>query len=150
MAIVPFFGAGCADGSAAEKLSTPAKVEEKAVDEQEDAFIASNPTLSTSPNSEVANQAVESLTKADAETPTQTKDTAGDNRAYVSNREDEDRPSSALEHTKTIKPTPESQRDNGKPDLAALLAKEESNDATTPPVNSVISPNDTGGTPPTV
>lgn len=135
----------------AEALSQPEKKEQKAVDEQEDAFIASNPTLSTSPDAaKVATQAVDSLTKPDSTSTEPDKEKKTDNRAYVSNAADEDKPSSSLQHTKKIEPTPESERKDAKPDLNALLEQEGDSDLSAPPVNSVITPNDTGGTPPAV
>lgn len=135
----------------AEALSQPEKKEEKAVDEQEDAFIASNPTLSTSPDgASVAAQAVDSLTKPETTAPSTGDDAKSDNRTYVSNAAEEDKPNSSLQHTKKIEPTPESERRDAKPDLNALLEKEGDSDLSAPPVNSVITPNDTGGTPPAV
>lgn len=136
----------------AEELSTPIKTEKTEVKEQVDEFIASNPTLSTSPVPEAdkaqdsAAAAVDSLTKPADNKNTEPTDETG--RAYVSQSNDSDKPSSSLEHTKTITPTPEIERANAKPSLNELLAKEGESigDPAEPAVNSVITPN---GTPPT-
>jgi CheY-like chemotaxis protein len=143
--------------AAAEALSQPVKKEEAAVKEQVDEFIASNPTLSTSAepekkddsNNTAASDAVDSLTKpASAKAQPQPVDEA---RGYVADEKgSDDKASSSLAHTKTIQPTPEAARASGKPNLDELLAKEgEAGGASAAPaVNSVISPNDTGGAPP--
>lgn len=133
----------------AKSLGTPAKKEKAEVKEQVDEFIASNPTLSTSPEpqQQTATDAVNSLTKSPGSSAT--KDEAP-GRAYVGTDDSDTKPSSSLEHTKTIKPTPESERASGKPDLDALLAQERevAGNQNTPEVNSVITPSSSGETPP--
>lgn len=136
---------------AAEDLSMPVKEEKTEVKEQVDEFIASNPTLSSSPEADKpdtntadqdsASAAVDSLTKPADNTATETKDES--ERAYVSQTNDSDKPTGSLAHTKTIEPTPDSVRASNKPNLNELLAKEGESisDEAAPAVNSVITPN---------
>jgi len=136
----------------AEDLSIPVKKEEAEVKEQVDEFIASNPTLTDDPEPKEsedtrASDAVNSLTKPIENKPDSQGSTNND-RGYVATGSDDKKPSSSLEHTKTIEPTPEAERDKGKTNLNELLAKEDSNEQIAPAVNSIISPNDTGGAPP--
>jgi CheY-like chemotaxis protein len=135
----------------AAALSEPVKEEKAEVKEQVDEFIASNPTLSTSPEADKASAAVNSLTKA-AGADTAPKDSEESTRAYVNNNEGEDKPGNSLEHTKTIQPTAEALSGETHPDLDALLAKEgeSASSETSPAVNSIIAPNDTSGTPPAI
>lgn len=126
----------------AKSLSEPVKQEETEVKEQVDEFIASNPTLSTSPDGNTtASQAVDSLTTAPSDTTA--KDTPDETNArnYVSTDADAKPPGGSLEHTKRIEPTPTTS-DSVKPSLEELMAKEgESLGADdTPAVNSVIDP----------
>jgi CheY-like chemotaxis protein len=128
----------------AKELSEPVKKEEAEVKGQVDEFIASNPTLTTSaePQNKAVNDAVDSLTTPGASTP-KTADTKDTSRSYVSTQETTEKPQESLEHTKTIQPTPESERDAGKPNLNELLAKEGEtmNGPAGPAVNSIITPN---------
>lgn len=116
---------------AAEILSEPVKKEKADVEDQVDEFIATNPTLSTSADpmsktrvNSTASDAVNSLT-----TPPDSKSAAkaesSSNRGYVSNSNDSDskKPSSSLEHTKRIEPTPAADAPP-KPSLDELMAKE--------------------------
>ena len=135
----------------AKELSTPVKQEKTDVKEQVDEFIAANPTLSNSPEpkstpetqQESASAAVDSLTKPVDDK--KTEDTDDSSRGYVSQASDNDKPSESLAHTKTITPTPDSERTDAKASLDELLAKEGESlgDDTTPAVNSVITPNNT-------
>lgn len=130
--------------AAAEALSTPVKKEEAEVKEQVDEFIESNPTLSNS----AATDAVDSLTKpADGKSDKASKSNSdGDERAYVGT--DDKKAGSSLVHTKTIEPTPEAERANAKPSLNELLAKEGETLDPAPTNNGLITPNNTGGSPP--
>ncbi len=151
--------------AAAKALSTSEGVEKAEVKEQVDEFIASNPTLSSSPEpNDTATAAVESLTKSEVgkaktsqekkKQPVLDKDSQG-GRSYVAANQSQDQPagstnSGSLEHTRTIQPTPDSERAASKPDLNALLAKEvaiEGQD--NPPVDTVITPDNSGESPPT-
>jgi hypothetical protein len=138
--------------AAAEALSTPVKEEEAEVKEQVDEFIASNPTLSDSPepkpekDNSTASDAVASLTKpAQSASKPESEDA---DRAYVG--DGKSKPGDSLRHTKTIEPTPDAVRAKATPDLEKLLAKEgETIDAdTAPAVSSIIAPNNTGETAP--
>lgn len=147
---------------AAAALSEPVKKEEAEVTEQVDEFISANPTLSTSPAEDKnapASDAVASLTKPsdrgdsnsrNKKSEKTAKATSTDtDRGYVG-LDDDAKPSSSLEHTKTIEPTPESERVKTMPDINELLAKEgESiNSQTAPAVDSVIAPNNPDIAPP--
>lgn len=141
---------------AAKALSQPEKEEKAEVTEQVDEFIASNPTLSSSPEPEAkadpakaVADAVDSLTQPSAATDKPKEEKSG--RSLAMPEGDAKPESDSLQHTKTITPTPEAARGENKPDLNALLAKEgETIDgAPTPATDTVISPNDTGGSPPT-
>lgn len=140
--------------AAAEALSTPVKKEEAEVKEQVDEFIAANPTLSDSPDSKSetkkdntkASKAVDSLTKP-AQSAGQPQEEESE-RTYVGT--DQNKDNDSLKHTKTIEPTPDSERAKATPDLNQLLAKEGESidDQALPSVNSIIAPNNSGGTPP--
>jgi len=163
----------------AKKLSKPVKEDEEEMQEQLDEFIASNPTLSSSPDGspaaetsetppiepsedqdsdnkpeatpspkqgpkepadkQTAEEAVDSLTNDSSNN--KGEESTSESRGYVSEGKDSDSdPKPSMAHTKRIEPTP--QATEGKPDLEALLAKEgETLDTNTPPVNSVIDPN---------
>jgi len=157
----------------AKSLSEPVKKEEAEVAEQVDDFIASNPTLSASADTAAkttgpapseppqqaepkkdqskANNAVDSLTSSGVEPAPAEKNTDEAARPYVGTDKSTQKAQGGMEHTKRIEPTPESARAAATPDLNALMAKEGesiTNDST-PAVNSIITPNDTGGSPPT-
>jgi len=156
----------------AESLSEPVKKEEAEVAEQVDEFIASNPTLSNSADGEKAapaaappaaaatpgpskdqgkaTDAVDSLTTAEDAVTKEDKPSDTD-RAYVGQDKSNQKTAAGMEHTKVIQPTPESVKASSAPDLNSLMAQEgESMDGDNKPaVNSIITPNDTGGQPPT-
>lgn len=137
---------------AAEDLSKPTKQEEAEVDEQVDEFIASNPTLSASPEpdtekAKAATDAVNSLTTPAEGNAASDKPEDESTRAYVASTSDEKTAGGSLEHTKTITPTPDSERSSATPDLNALLAKEgEATPNSSPAVDSIINP-EKGSTP---
>lgn len=134
---------------ATQVLSEPAKEEKAEVEDQVDEFIATNPTLSTSANPKsklkadtTASDAVNSLTTPPDSTGA-TKADSSSARSYVSNSNDADskKPSSSLEHTKRIEPTPPGD-EPPKPTLDELMAREGEtlgNDAVTP-ISPVIGP----------
>ncbi len=137
----------------AKDLSEPVKEEKEEMDEQMDEFIASNPTLSSSPddNTAIATTSDDSQqSSTDIDTPdneisnpeTNEKENDSDkittSQSYVSDTSDEGAATS-LEHTKRIEPIPSAETE--KPKLEDLLAKETDDTNTAPPaVSSVITP----------
>lgn len=137
-------------------LSTPAEEEKEEMDEQMDEFIASNPTLSSSPDPDTSDalegkdtqQPVsDNDTHDDVNTATETEEKENDvdtdkneqKQTYVTDDSDDDKPSASLEHTKRIEPIPSTEEE--KPKLEDLLAKETDDTNTAPPpVSSVITP----------
>lgn len=137
-------------------LSTPAEEEKEEMDEQMDEFIASNPTLSSSPNPDTSDAredegtqqpVVADDTTNDVKTAPETQEKENDadidkndqKQTYVTDDSKDDKPNASLEHTKRIEPIPGSGEE--KPKLEDLLAKETDDTNTTPPpVSSVITP----------
>lgn len=135
----------------AKDLSDPLEKEKENMDEQMDEFIASNPTLSSSPDTDT----LETPTDEDSQSPdtantdTDSSTTASDKgeadgdiqkQSYVDDDDaSKDKPSTSLEHTKIIEPIPDT--DGAKPKLEDLLANETDNTSTSPPpISSVITP----------
>jgi len=155
--------------STAKELSEPQAAEKKEVKEQLDEFIASNPTLSSSPDEksdsntdgqepvpaadtapteaqQTVNDAVDSLLKDTSseatpkDTGTKSPDTPTDaSRGYVSEQGSGNSESQSMKHTKRIEPSPEITE--SKPSLDELLAKEGGDSSAPPPINSIITPN---------
>jgi CheY-like chemotaxis protein len=137
-------------------LSTPAEEEKEEMDEQMDEFIASNPTLSSSPDPDTSDAlegegtqqpVADNDTHDDANTAPETEEKENDvdsdkneqKQTYVTDDSDDDKPSASLEHTKRIEPIPSTEEE--KPKLEDLLAKETDDTNTAPPpVSSVITP----------
>ncbi len=139
----------------AKDLSAPVEKEKEDMDEQMDEFIASNPTLSSSPDTDTPETPIDEGSKSpdtasgDADSPTtnpstdKNEDEADGNiqkQSYVGDDDgDKDKPSTSLEHTKIIEPIPDT--DGVKPKLEDLLANETDDTSTSPPpISSVITP----------
>lgn len=133
----------------AKNLSEPVEEEKEEMDEQMDEFIASNPTLSSSPDDNTASddspQSISDDSTGDNEvSDPETKEKQNDNdkittsQSFVKDTNDEGSATS-LEHTKRIEPIPGAETE--KPKLEDLLAKETDDTSTAPPaVSSVITP----------
>ncbi len=141
------------EAQTAKNLSIPVKEEKEDMDEKIDGFIASNPTLSDSPNPSTEQKndrpdqnskladAVDGLLKETESTSTETPQSKepGQN-TYVADTGDkqEGGESQSMVHTKRIEPLNDVATQP--PNLNELLAREAASSTPPPPISSVITP----------